>query len=307
MAFENGWNDWYLTRDLEDFLTRAGEFLRSRPARHTVHLTVTETLRSRGLHVYGDADPEFGVLTGKEEKAPTGEGGEEERGEEAARVRGTFLHTPPYPLGLTSLTEREADALAARLAGLGREPSGVLADRDTAAAFAEAWRRRTGAEVTLRQRQRLYRLGELTVPQPVPPGRARRAGETDRKLLARWFEEFCTDSGEAIARDPEEWADERVERGSVLLWETPDGTPVAMAGTTPEIAGQVRVAGVYTPAHLRRRGYAGAVTAAVSRAAREAGAQEVLLFTDLANPTSNGLYQRIGYRPVSDFAVYAFG
>ncbi|GGX36570.1 hypothetical protein GCM10010341_67710 [Streptomyces noursei] len=37
-----------------------------------------------------------------------------------------------------------------------------------------------------------------------------------------------------------------------------------------------------------------------------AGAAEVLLFADLANPTSNGLYQRIGYRPVTDFAVYDF-
>lgn len=295
MPSEDDWNDWYLTEDIEEFLARAGEFLRSRPARHTVHLTVTETLRSRGPHAYGDAAPEFGVLTG--------DGG----GEGAVGVRGAFFRTPPHPLCPTSLTEREADALAARLAGLGRELSGVSADRDTAAAYAEAWRRHTGAEVALRQRMRLYRLDELTVPQPVPPGRARVAGEADRKLLARWFEKFCAEADEAAVRDPEEWADERIEQGAVLLWETPDGTPVSMAGAAPEVAGQVRVASVYTPAHLRGRGYAGAVTAAVSRAALEAGAQEVLLFTDLANPTSNGLYQRIGYRPVSDFAVYDFG
>lgn len=301
MPFEDDWNDWCLTEDIEEFLARAGEFLRSRPARHTVHLTVTETLRSRGPHVYGDATPEFGVLTGD----GGGEGGS--GGEGAVGVRGAFLRTPPHPLCPTSLTEREADALAARLAGLGRELSGVSADRDTAAAYAEAWRRHTGAEVALRQRMRLYRLAELTVPQPVPPGRARVAGEADRKLLARWFEEFCTEADEAAVRDPEEWADERVERGAVMLWETPDGTPVSMAGAAPAVAGQVRVASVYTPAHLRGRGYAGAVTAEVSRAALEAGAQEVLLFTDLANPTSNGLYQRIGYRPVSDFAVYDFG
>jgi predicted GNAT family acetyltransferase len=60
------------------------------------------------------------------------------------------------------------------------------------------------------------------------------------------------------------------------------------------------VSPVYTPSDLRGRGYAGAVTAAVSRAALDAGAGEVLLFTDLANPTSNALYQRIGYVPVSD-------
>ncbi|MFJ6562903.1 GNAT family N-acetyltransferase [Streptomyces sp. NPDC091412] len=285
-------DDWHLTDDVERFWARGGEFLRSRPAPHTVHLTVTENLRSRGARLYGDADPEFGLLAG--------EGG-------AAGVRAAFLRTPPHPVVLTSLTEEEAAVLAARLAGPGREVSGVSADRDTAAAFAGAWRRLTGAEVSLRQRMRLYRLGELTVPHPVPPGRATVAGEADRKLLARWYEEFCAAVGETAVQDAGKWADERVRRADVMLWQDPDGTPVAMAGTTPKVAGQVRVAGVYTPAHLRGRGYAGAVTVEVSRAARESGAEEVLLFTDLANPTSNGLYQRIGYRPVSDFAVYDFG
>lgn len=79
-----------------------------------------------------------------------------------------------------------------------------------------------------------------------------------------------------------------------------------MAGVTPVVAGQVRVAPVYTPAHLRGRGYAGAVTAQVSRAVLASGVREVLLFTDLANQTSNSLYQRIGYRAVADFAAYDF-
>lgn len=103
-----------------------------------------------------------------------------------------------------------------------------------------------------------------------------------------------------------EWADARIAYGGVTLWETPEGTPVSMAGNTRRVAGQVRVAPVYTPAHQRGRGYAGAVTAAVSRAALAAGADEVLLFTDVGNPTSNALYQRLGYRPVRDFTQYSF-
>ncbi|NEB79656.1 GNAT family N-acetyltransferase, partial [Streptomyces sp. SID14478] len=75
---------------------------------------------------------------------------------------------------------------------------------------------------------------------------------------------------------------------------------------TRQVAGSVRVAPVYTPADLRGQGYGGAVTAAVSGAARAAGADEVVLFTDLANATSNALYQRLGYRPVRDFAVWRF-
>ncbi|MGV9251645.1 GNAT family N-acetyltransferase [Streptomyces sp. NPDC003697] len=281
-------DDWYLTGDLEEFLDRAGDFLRSRPARHTVHLTVTENLRLRGEHIYGAGAPEFGVLAG------------------GGGVRAAFLRTPPHPIVLTSLTDGEADALAARLAGAGRALPGVNAERDTAAAFAAAWRRHTGGEAVLHRRLRLYRLGELTPPRPAPPGGARVAGAQDREQLACWYEEFCAAVGERVVLAPDEWAGQRVERGDVMFWRLPDGRPVAMAGTTPEAAGQIRVSAVYTPAGLRGRGYAGAVTAEVSRAALGTGVREVLLFTDLANPTSNGLYQRIGYRPVSDFAVHDF-
>ncbi|GHD13905.1 N-acetyltransferase [Streptomyces violarus] len=281
-------DDWHLTQDLDDFLARAGTFLRSQPALHTVPLTVTETLRTRGRHVYGDGVPEFGVL------------------ERDGTVRASFFRTPPHWLNLSALIPEEADTLAARLAALGQRLPGVNADRDTAAAFTEAWQRHTGATATLRQRQRLYRLGTLTVPDPAPPGGPRIAVEADRAQLIRWHAEFTEAIGMGTVRDADEWADARIEQGGITFWEAPDGPPVAMAGRTPRIAGQIRVAPVYTPFHLRGRGYAGAATAEISRTALASGAQEVLLFTDLANPTSNGLYQRIGYRAVGDFAVYDF-
>lgn len=281
---------WYLTEDLDDFLARAGDFLRSRPALHTVPLTVADTLRTRGPHVYGARNPLYGVL-----------------GDETGGVRAALLHTPPHPVNLTPLGPGEAEELAAYLLARGHAVPGVSAERETAAAFAAAWQRTAGGHPTDAQRQRLYRLGELTAPEPVPPGRARVAGPPDGELVRRWYEEFTAAVGRpASAAFAADWADSRIAHGGVTVWETPDGTPVALAAVTPKIAGQIRVTTVYTPAHLRGRGYAGAATATVSRAARQAGAREVLLFTDLANPTSNGLYQRIGYRPVADFAVYAF-
>ncbi|MEU7498359.1 GNAT family N-acetyltransferase [Streptomyces griseofuscus] len=281
---------WQLTDDLDDFLARAGGFLRSRPAPHTVPLTVTDTLRRHGLHYYGSGAPLFGALA-----APDG------------TVLAALTRTPPHGLCLTAVTPEQAEALAERLAGLGHRFPEVSAERDSAAAFAAAWRRRTGREATVHRRQRLYRLAELTPPEPAPEGRPRVAGPADRALLLRWFGEFAQAVGEGPGRDAGPWADARLSYGGITLWEAADGTPLAMAGATREIAGQVRVAPVYTPAALRGRGYAGAVTAEVSRAARAAGAAEILLFTDLANPTSNALYQRLGYREVADFAVWAFG
>ncbi|MGW1049206.1 GNAT family N-acetyltransferase [Streptomyces sp. NPDC001118] len=283
--------NWYLTEDLDDFLARAGDFLSAQPALHTVLLTTTDALRRRGRDFYGPEDPVFGVLEGN------GDG----------RVRAALLHTPPFPAHVTALTPVAADALADRLAELDHTVSGISGPRETAEAVAAAWRRRTGVTGTVRQQQRLYRLAELTVPEPRPEGRARIADDGDRALLERWYGEFAQAVGNGAGRDPAAWADARIAHGGVTLWETPDGTPVSLAGVTPETAGQVRVAPVYTPAGLRGRGYAGAATAEVSRTARAAGTAEILLFTDLANPTSNALYQRIGYRPVADFAVWSFG
>ncbi|KOG29497.1 acetyltransferase [Streptomyces viridochromogenes] len=279
---------WYLTEDVDDFLARAGDFLRSRPVLHTVPLTVTEALSTRGADAYGYDAPIFGLL------------------ERAGEVRATFFRTPPRRLTLTPLTPEEADSLATHLADLGHSLPGVNADHDTATSFAQAWQRHTGARPALHERERLYRLGTLTPPEPFPEGRGRIAGEEDRERLMLWHREFVTDIGGTPAADNGSWADTRIADERVTLWETPDGTPVSMAGRTPMVAGQIRVAPVYTPAHLRGRGYAGAATVEVSRAALAAGAAEVLLFADLANPTSNGLYQRIGYRPVADFAVYDF-
>ncbi|WP_406336337.1 GNAT family N-acetyltransferase [Streptomyces zaomyceticus] len=280
--------DWHLTEELDGFLARAGDFLYSRPTLHTIPLTVTEALRTRGADAYGAEAPTFGWL------------------ERAGEVRAAFFRTPPRRLNLTPLTPEEADALASRLADLGQPLPGVSGDHDTATTFAEAWQRHMGTTPTLHERQRLYSLGALTPPDPLPEGWGRVAKEQDREQLMLWYEEFVEAIGEAPSSDAGAWADARIAYGRVRLWQTPDGTPVSMAGVTPMVAGQVRVAPVYTPAHLRGRGYAGAATAEVSRAALAAGAAEVLLFADVANPTSNGLYRRIGYRPVADFALYDF-
>ncbi|MFF9059767.1 GNAT family N-acetyltransferase [Streptomyces sp. NPDC014882] len=276
-------DDWHLTEDVDEFLARAGGFLRSRPALHTTPLSVTEKLRTQ---------PTEGVVFGALERA--------------GEVEATFYRFPARGLSVTSLTPGQADALAARLIALGHSLPWVTADDGTATAFAEAWRRRTGATPTVRVRLRLHRLGTLTPPEPMPAGRARLAGERDHEHLMRWCREFAADVAEDVTIDAGTWAGTRFAEKHYTFWETPDGTPVSMAGANPMAGGQVRVDPVHTPAHLHGRGYAGAVTAEVSRAALAAGAEEVVLYTNAANPTSNALYRRLGYVPLTDFTVYDF-
>ncbi|MFE2431256.1 GNAT family N-acetyltransferase [Streptomyces sp. NPDC059373] len=279
-------DDWHLTEDVEDFLSRAGAFRRSRPVMHNTPLTVLEKLRTRGADAYGAEATLFGRL------------------ESGGEVCAIFYRTPRGRLTLTTLSPEQAATLAAHLASLGHPFSGVTADHDTATAFAEAWQRHMGAAPVRDWRGRLYRLGTLTPPEPVPAGRGRLVGERDHEQLMCWCREFAADVGEVVSIDAASWASTRFAEKRYTFWETPDGTPVSMAGVNPMVAGQVRVDPVYTPAHFRGRGYAGAATVEVSRAALAAGATDVVLFTNLANPTSNALYQRIGYVPVTDFTGY---
>lgn len=286
---------WQLTDDVDDFLARAGDFLRSCPALHNMALTDVEKLRilrPRRAGVERDAEA---VVFGRLEA-----GGE---------VRAVFYLTPRGRLGLTPLSAEQADTLAPHLAALGGSPSDVIADHDTAVAFAQSWQRHTSAAPAPFWRTHLYRLGTLTPPQPRPEGQGRTTDGKDREQVVRWCREFCVDVGEQSSIDSIDagsWGDSRFGDRHFTLWETPDGTPVSMAAATSVVGGMVRVDPVYTPARLRGRGYAAAVTAEVSRAALAAGATDVVLFTDPANPTSNALYQRIGYVYIGDFAGYRF-
>jgi predicted GNAT family acetyltransferase len=77
----------------------------------------------------------------------------------------------------------------------------------------------------------------------------------------------------------------------------------ANAGVAQSIT---RINLVYTPPDRRRRGYATAAVAALTQQLLNSGSRYCCLYTDLANPTSNSVYRRIGYRPVCDIDQYSF-
>lgn len=279
---------WSISTEPAEFAAAAGPFLRSEPVRYTVELSILGTLVEHGAGAYGPADLVAGWW-----QPPGGP------------VRAAFLQTPPYPLLLSHAPDEAANALADLLAGAGRMLPGVNSAQDTAGSFAARWAQRTGASAAVHQRTRLHRLATLVPPQPPPPGVARTATAADRGLLLDWMHRFQEEIGMLAEGDPAPRLDEALGWGGVVVWED-GGEVVSMATRHQAVAGAARVSFVYTPPALRRRGYAAAVTAAVTTAALDAGVAEVLLFTDLANPTSNGVYQRLGYRPVEDRVVLAF-
>ncbi|SNY52072.1 GNAT family N-acetyltransferase [Paractinoplanes atraurantiacus] len=270
---------WRLTHDIDEFAAAAGDFLASRPVRHTVFLTVIDALRRRGLRAFGPSDPIFGFWR-------TASG----------TVDGALLRTPPHPMMMSVLPPEAAAAAATDVPPTPQV--NLLAESEEI--FAAAWRRRTGKAPSARRRTRLYRLEALA--DPSPPGRARLATAGDRDLLVEWQKAFYAEIGEEGFGDIGAVMDDRIGYGGVLLWEDGDG-PVSMAIRSRPDSGMARVQIVYTPPASRGHGYAAGVTVAATRSALALDVGEVVLNTDLANPTSNRLYQRLGYRPVEDRVI----
>jgi predicted GNAT family acetyltransferase len=220
-------------------------------------------------------------------------------------VVGAVLRSPGRQALVSAVPPRLAPAVERALAEADPAADGAEGPVAEAEAFAAARVARTGCRVEPVMRTRLFALEVLAPPRGVP-GRARRAEEGDVPLLGAWRRAFGAEAGHDKEHDPEGLVARSLRLGAgEMLWEV-DGTPVAQACAKPVIAGASRIGPVYTPPEHRGHGYAAAVTAAASRWALDAGAERVVLFTDLDNLTTNRLYPRIGYRPVYDAMALRF-
>jgi RimJ/RimL family protein N-acetyltransferase len=300
---------WQTTGDVTEFLAAAGPYLRRERTRNTVILSVTESMRAHAAASAGKS-PVSPAPAASPPSAPPAPAADRPLfgwwTDPAGAVAGAFMHTPPFPVVLTAVDPDAATELAA-VTMAARPVGGVNAYPEVAEAFAGGWRsgHRSGRSDVFR-RQRLYRLAELVWPDPAPEGDARLARDGDARLTAGWFAAFAIEVDDmGKGEDQSAAAREKISHGWVTVWEA-GGEPVAIACNTMPVHGTVRIGPVYTPPERRGHGYASAATAALSQRLLKAGAQEVLLYTDLANPVSNSIYQRIGYRPVEDRVVLAF-
>jgi hypothetical protein len=218
--------------------------------------------------------------------------------------------TPPHPLFVLPMADDAAVALARALHTRGEHIAGVNGSLPAVQVLAGELARLQGERAEVGEHTRLFELGELKPPVGVP-GQLRPAEAGDLDLALAWIDLFMADADEQAGRDPEARGGEeamrpedvlrRIEEGSYWFWLDDAGERVHMTGANLPAFGVVRVGPVYTPRDQRRKGYAGAAVAEVSRILRDGGSR-VCLYTDQANPTSNGVYQAIGYRPVVDQA-----
>lgn len=219
---------------------------------------------------------------------------------------GAVLQTPPYPLASNAIPVDAMDAVAAQLVEWRPGLTGVRGTRPSAIAFADAWGAVTGRAGTISTEERLYRLGALQAPNGVR-GMSRLATDNDRGLVVDWVGLFFDEAFSQVHNDGgEEFVDTANRVGHrFVLWDI-DGIPVSVAMLRVPAFGVSRIGPVFTPRDQRGHGYGSAVTAAAADMARRSGTPDVVLFADLANRTSNAIYQRIGFEAVIDSARIDF-
>ena len=216
------------------------------------------------------------------------------------------LMTPPHNLILYSDQESVPEALELVARDLTERQwpvAGTVGLVRLAEMFSNLWTRQTGITDQPGMSQRIYMLRQVIHP-PYSPGRLRLAAEGDANLVIKWMDAFWQEAVPSGPRFSPDTLYQRIVQQTIFLWDH-DG-PVSIALKTRPTPHGFCISGVYTPPQLRRRGYATSCVAALSQRLLDAGFEYCTLFTDLSNPTSNDIYQQIGYRPVCDFGEIKF-
>lgn len=283
--------------DPAEFLAVAGERLAADPVVSTVVATVADRavregsaghdLHPQAPHWYAVARDAQGLVSGIAMRTAT---------------------AAPYPLFLLQMAADDVVRLAHACFERGEIAPGNGA-LPAARLFCDELVRLAGGRVEVREHTRLFELGELTLPEVAPAGALRPATRADAELCRDWFGRFHVEAAEQAGHPGThttadsftlEEIERRIDGGQVWLWVV-DGAVVHLTAANPPAFGVSRIGPVFTPKEHRGRGYASAAVAEVSRRILDDGAR-ACLFTDQANPTSNRIYEALGYRPVVDMA-----
>jgi GNAT superfamily N-acetyltransferase len=264
------------TTDAGKYLDRVGEFLRRLPVEHNVLLNAAATAIGEDVAEPGSSHW-FWV-------------------EDDQDVVATAMHTPAHGVYLSTGPPEAMRIFAATIWRLCPELPGVTGLGKAAHEFAAEWSRLGGPHATPGMRQGLYAAEEVNIPLGIA-GRFRPALDADAPMLCDWLDHFVAEAGVA-SRAKNEVAS-RIDAGLLFVWQAGNAV-VSMAAITVAQSGVSRVLLVYTPPQHRRRGFASACVAALTARELATPGRTCMLNTDLSNPTSNDIYQAIGYRRVGE-------
>jgi uncharacterized protein len=227
--------------------------------------------------------------------------------ENNGRTLTAAVQTPPMNLVLANADREQIEFLARYLKDVGSEFPGVVGPAETSEAFAKIWSGIACKMSTLGMGQKIYKIEKVIIPNAL--GELRLASEHDVDLVAQWLVEFGNESLPPPERKPFEerrpHAVRAIENELAYVWVV-DQLPVSMAHIGRPTQNGISVSAVYTPRPLRKKGYASAVVAHLSQKMLDSGKKFCVLYTDSSNPTSNKIYQEVGYQEVTESKHFLF-
>ena len=278
--------------DIDEFYELAFPFLLEHEAENNLPLSILNSLKKK-VDTYGEEKPLLFSLS------------------DAKIVKLIVLRTPPHDL-LISFTDNLStiEALTEELTKRGEKLPGVLSFKAAADKFAEQWCEKNSLKCNLFRKERIYKLVKVS-EETLGHRKFSVAPKAHQELVFQWTGEMMKEAlidttDDDIQRMIEKFREE-FDLGrsrTYLLFE--NNEPVSMAREAGKTPNGVFVNFVYTPIPLRKKGYATECVAKLSKHLLEVGNRYCFLFTDLSNPTSNSIYQKIGYQPVIDESHYKF-
>lgn len=275
--------------DPAEFLDRAAEVLADE-ARHNLILGIVRTL-IRSPEVY----PQWHLYLVTD----------------ADRVVAAASMTPPYNLILADALDAAALAQLAAFVVDDVALPGAIGNQPTIDRFVREWESATSRSASRDMNQGVFELRTVNEVRE-PPGAPRVATVSDHAVVEQWVGDFAAEAVPTEPRSPDRVRKTVARKLKGLgpdgywIWEV-DGAPVSLTGHGAPTGLGIRIGPVYTPPHQRGNGYASALVAAQSQWLIDSGYGFCFLYTDLANPTSNAIYERIGYRQIAEAAMYSFG
>lgn len=224
--------------------------------------------------------------------------------EQNGQLLAIFQMTPPHPFNIIFVDEGQisncTDICITELINHAIPVESIISVKEWAVLFAQKWQEKTGGNYSLLMDQGIYRLDQVEELLKMSSGTWRYATANDALLIEKWYAQFERDTGLSTTAPVEikKRVKTMLEGKEVFLWED-HGEVVSMMKKARPTANGITVSLVFTPAEKRRKGYGRTMVAAVSKELLKEF-EFCVLYTDMLNPTSNKIYQEIGYQKLVD-------
>tara|TARA_R110002072_G_scaffold276051_1_gene437373 strand:+ start:102260 stop:103120 length:861 start_codon:yes stop_codon:yes gene_type:complete len=212
------------------------------------------------------------------------------------------------PLLVKGLYDESALALMREVERLRLNLVGVVGESQSADLFKENWMTKYQCELSLGMHQGIYELEKVTLPK-MNNGSFVIANEASYTIINNFMLGFIKDCfpNDNQAKEKAKALTERhIKNKTLFLWKNKEGEAVSMAAKNRESRNAATISLVYTAESERGKGYGSIITALVSQRMLDEGKKMCNLYTDMANPVSNSIYQKIGYKKIGESKHYLF-